>query len=174
MCQPSAAINRLALPTGILLWISVVACLGLAGFSLPSQGCEHASSASRAGGCERFSPTATRLAMRGVRVIVVPRACLTSHRSFEFGSTTLPENANRAADPPSLSSGCGIPQTDGLDEQHPPQVRGEPTRWGVVILGCGSKASQCGGALNRRSTCHATRLRLPPLSVQKVYCTWVI
>jgi hypothetical protein len=87
---------------------------------------------------------------------------------------SIPRTANCAVSLPILSGGHGTPQTDGLDQQHPPQVRVEPRRWGLVVLGGGNKASRCGGMPNRRSAWRAPRLALPPLSLQELYCTWVI
>lgn len=87
---------------------------------------------------------------------------------------SIPWTANCAVGLPILSGGHGAPQTDGLDQAHPPQVRVEPRRWGLVVLGGGSKALRCGGAPNRRFARRAPRLALPPLSLQEFYCTWVI
>lgn len=87
---------------------------------------------------------------------------------------SIPRTANCAVALPILSGGHGAPQTEGLDQEHPPQVRVEPRRWGLVVLGSGNKATRCGGTPNRRSAWRAPRLALPPLSLQELYCTWVI
>lgn len=86
----------------------------------------------------------------------------------------VPPGAAGGTSLPSLSNQGSTPLTEGLREDRPTQVRVDVRRWRMVILASGGKASRCGQLPNRRSTCRAPRLAFPSLSLQQMFCTWVI
>lgn len=174
MSQQTAGKDRPALLSRILLRIGVAASLVLAGFGAAAEGCDAALGRSRSGSGDLVPSAADRLAMCTSRPDSDDFARLPAPHPLAAVPISIPGPATCAAELPILSDGPCAPQTDGLDQEHPPQVRVEPRRWGMVFLGSGSKAARCGGTPNRRSTGDALRLALPPLSLQKLYCTWII
>jgi len=175
MYQPPAR-NRPALLAGTVLRICVAAHLFLAscGFGTAAEGCDDALAMLRLGSCGPCRSAADGRPISFPGMLIDHRPPEPANQTLGLGRPSVPPRMTRTADLPSLCNGHSTPQTEGLTEEHPPQVRVEPRRWGMVMLASGGKASRCGGPPNRRSACRAPRLALPPLSFQEHYCTWVI
>jgi hypothetical protein len=176
MYQQPAANNRHALLAGAVLRICVAASLFLASpsFGAAAKSCHDALAVSRLGSCELCRSAADGRPISFPGMLINHSRPSPANQTLDLRRSSVPPLTNCATDLPILSNGHSMPQTEGLTEEHPPQVRVEPRRWGMVMLASGGKASRCGGPPNRRSACRAPRLALPPLSFQEHYCTWVI
>ena len=171
MCRRTAAAKRPIPPVAMVLRASVVAFLLLTSPHLGAAVWEHGE-----------APVVSPVVRSGVRRDNSFRWIVTDHLpgtpldgvSALGGKTSVPPGTAGGNNSPSLSNRDSTPLTEGLREDRPTQVRVDVRRWRMVIPASGGKASRCGRMPNRRSTCTAPWLAFPSLSLQEMFCTWVI